>query len=171
MDKDTFDDLLIYLDDIAGLSQSEIRNYIKVTKKFFKWLCDDEPPRWVTKLKLETVESPVQPSDLLTQEEVDKLLGACRHPRNKAFIAVMLDSGMRVGALASCRIKNVEFNQYGAILYISKTSRSKKTAEPKGIPITWSTGYLNQWLSVHPMQNEPEAPLWTTINEPYQPLS
>ena len=78
---------------------------------------------------------------------------------------------MRVGALASCRIKNVEFNQYGAIIYISKTSRSKKTAAPKGIPITWSTGYLNQWLSVHPMQNDPEAPLWTTINEPFQPLS
>ena len=171
LDKDSFDDLLTYLDDIAGLSQNEIRNYKKVTKKFFKWLCDDEPPRWVTKLKLETVESPVQPSDLLNQEEVDKLLGACRHPRNKAFIAVMLDSGMRVGALASCRIKNVEFNQYGAIIYISKTSRSKKTAAPKGIPITWSTGYLNQWLSVHPMQNDPEAPLWTTINEPYQPLS
>lgn len=171
LDKDSFDDLLTYLDDIAGLSQNEIRNYKKVTKKFFKWLCDDEPPRWVTKLKLETVESPVQPSDLLNQEEVDKLLGACRHPRNKAFIAVMLDSGMRVGALASCRIKNVEFNQYGAIIYISKTSRSKKTAAPKGIPITWSTGYLNQWLSVHPMQNDPEAPLWTTINEPFQPLS
>jgi len=171
LDKDSFDDLLTYLDDIAGLSKNEIRNYKKVTKKFFKWLCDDEPPRWVTKLKLETVESPVQPSDLLTQEEVDKLLGACRHPRNKAFIAVMLDSGMRVGALASCRIKNVEFNQYGAIIYISKTSRSKKTMAPKGIPITWSTGYLNQWLSVHPMQGDPEAPLWTTINEPFQPLS
>ena len=55
---------------------------------------------------------------------------------------------MIVGALASCRIKNVEFNQYGAIIYISKTSRSKKTAAPKGIPITWSTGYLNQWLFV-----------------------
>jgi integrase/recombinase XerD len=171
LDKDSFDGLLTYLDDIAGLSQNEIRNYKKVTKKLFKWLYDDEPPRWVTKLKLETIESLVQPSDLLTQEEVDKLLGACRHPRNKAFISVMLDSGMRVGALASCRIKNVEFNQYGAIIYISKTSRSKKATEPKGIPITWSTGYLNQWLSVHPMQNEPEAPLWTTINEPYQPLS
>ena len=73
---DTFDELLTYLDDIAGLSQNEIRNYKKVTKKFFKWLCDGEPPRWVTKLKLETIESPVQPSDLLTQEEVDKLLGA-----------------------------------------------------------------------------------------------
>jgi len=76
-----------------------------------------------------------------------------------------------VEALAFCRIKNVEFNQYGAIIYISKTSRSKKTAAPKGIPITWSTGYLNQWLSVHPLQGDPEAPLWTTLNAPYEPLS
>lgn len=92
-------------------------------------------PRWVTKLKLETIESPIQPSDLLTQEEVDKLLGIYRHPRNKTFIAVMLDSWMRVEvlALAGSRMWNS-----GAILiiYISKTSRSKKTAAPKGIPIT-----------------------------------
>ena len=64
---------------------------------------------------------------------------------------------MMVEALAFWRIKNVEFNQYVAIIYISKTNRSKKTAEPKGIPISWSTGYLNQWLFVHPMQGNPEA--------------
>jgi len=52
----------------------------------------------------------------------------------------MLDSGMRVGVLASTRVKNVEFNQYGAIIYISKTSSSKKTRHPRaysqpGVPV------------------------------------
>jgi len=140
-------------------------------QKFYRWRYEDDIPKWVTTLKLETIESTVQPSDLLTQDEVDNILAACRHPRNKAFIAVMLESGMKGGALASTRVKNVEFNQYGAIIYISKTSRSKKTTAPKGIPITWITGYLNQWLSVYPLQGDPEPPLWTTINEPYQPLS
>jgi len=171
MVQDDFDNLLFYLEDVRGISKGEVRNYKKAIKKLYRWRYEDDIPKWVTTLKLENIESTVQPSDLLTQDEVDKILAACRHPRNKAFIAVMLDSGMRVGALGSTRIKNVEFNQYGAIIYISKTSRSKKTTAPKGIPITWSTGYLNQWLSVHPMQNDPEAPLWTTINEPYQPLS
>jgi len=166
-----FDNLLFYLEDVRGISKGEVRNYKKAIKKLYRWRYEDDIPKWVTTLKLENIESTVQPSDLLTQDEVDRILAACRHPRNKAFIAVMLDSGMRVGALGSTRIKNVEFNQYGAIIYISKTSRSKKTTAPKGIPITWSTGYLNQWLSVHPMQNDPEAPLWTTINEPYQALS
>ena len=171
MVQDDFDNLLFYLEDVRGISKGEVRNYKKAIKKLYRWRYEDDIPKWVTTLKLENIESTVQPSDLLTQDEVDRILAACRHPRNKAFIAVMLDSGMRVGALASTRVKNVEFNQYGAIIYISKTSRSKKTTAPKGIPITWSTGYLNQWLSVHPMQNDPEAPLWTTINEPYQALS
>lgn len=64
-------------------------------QKFYRWRYEDDIPKWVTTLKLETIESTVQPSDLLTQDEVDKILAACRHPRNKAFIAVMLESGMR----------------------------------------------------------------------------
>ncbi len=166
-----FDNLQLYLEDVKKICSGEIRNYKKVTKKFFSWLGNGEPPKWVSKLRLEVIESPVQPSDLLTQSDIDKLLAACSHPRNKAFIAVMLDSGMRVGALASTRIKNVELNQYGAIIYISKTSRSKKTTAPKGIPITWSTGYLNQWLAVHPMRDIPDAPLWTTFNQPHEAMS
>lgn len=171
MEQNDFDKLQLHLEDVKKICAGEIRNYKKVTKKFFSWLGNGEPPKWVSKIKLENIDSTVQPSDILTQADIDKLLAACRHPRNKAFIAVMLDSGMRVGALASTRVKNVEINQYGAILYISKTSRSKKTTAPKGIPITWSTGYLNQWLAVHPMKDDPEAPLWTTLNEPYQAMS
>jgi integrase/recombinase XerD len=170
LEQTDFDKLLLHL-EVRGICPGEIRNYKKVIKKFYRWKGDGDLPKWVSNLKLKSIESTVQPSDLLTQSEIDKILGACRHPRNKAFIAVMLDSGMRVGALASTRIKNVEFNQYGAIIYISKTSRSKKTSAPKGIPVTWSTGYLNQWLAVHPMKDDPEAPLWTTLNEPYQAMS
>ena len=173
LDQDDFDQLLMYLEDIRHLSPGEIRNYKKVTKKFYKSLYEDSDdiPKWVKNLKLGNVDSPVQPSDLLTTDDMDKLMAACRHPRDKALITVLADGGMRIGALASCRIKNVEFNQYGAIIYISKTSKSRKTAKPKGIPITWSTGYLNQWLNVHPLKDDPEAPLWVTLNKNQEPMS
>ena len=71
---------------------------------------------------------------------------------------------MRVGALASCRVKNVDFNKYGAMIYLSKTGVNK-TTHAKGLPLTWSTGYLNQWLAVHPFHEDPEAPLWITLNK------
>lgn len=170
LDQPDFDKLLLHL-EVRGISTGEIRNYKKVLKKFFRWKTEDDLPRWVDRLKLKSVDCTVQPSDLLTQSDIDKMLKACRHPRNKAFIAVLLDSGMRVGALASTRIKNVEFKQSGAIIYISKTSKSKKSTAPKGIPLIWSAGFLNQWLAIHPLKDDPEAPLWTTLTIPHEALS
>jgi integrase len=171
IDQMDFENLVMYLEDVKELSPGGIRNYKKFVKKFMRWYHNDEPPKWVKNLKLKNFTNQVQPSDLLTQEEFDRLLAACRHPRDVALIAVLADSGMRIGALLSCRIKNVVFNQYGAIIYISSTSRSKKNAEAKGIPLTWSTGKLNQWLAVHPLKDEPEAAMWVTRNKNMEPLS
>jgi integrase len=169
--EDDFNFLLVSLQNDRGLQPASIRNYRKVTKKFFGVITAGEPPKWVQRLKLKTLDTPIQPSDLLTQAEFDRLMEACRHPRDRALISVLADSGMRVGALASCRIKHVEFNQYGAIIYLSKTGQSNKTTPAKGIPLTWSTGYLNQWISVHPLREDPEAPLWITRDKKQEPLS
>lgn len=169
--QDDFDLLMMRLEDEHGMRPGTIRTYKKMIKKFFRVLGDGEQPKWVQKLKLKSIETPVQPHDLLTKEELDKMMDACKHPRDKAMIAVLADSGMRIGALASCRIKHAEFNQYGAILYISQTSKSKKTTAAKGIPLTWSTGFLNQWIAVHPLKNEPDAPLWVTLDNNIQAMS
>jgi len=169
--EDEFNLLLVTLQNEKGLKQSGLRNYKKVTKKFFNVITLGEPPNWVRKLQLKNIDSPVQPSDLLTQEEFDRLMDTCRHPRDKALIAVLADAGIRVGALASCRIKNVEFNQYGAIIYLSNTGQSNKTTPAKGIPLTWSTGYLNQWIAVHPYSEDPEAPLWITHDKNQEAMS
>jgi hypothetical protein len=63
---------------------------------------------------------------------------------------------MRVGALASFRVKNVEFNQYGTMIYFQKRELTDYTG--KGDTPYWSTGYLNQWLAVHFFHEDPEAP-------------
>lgn len=168
-----FDRVLVYMEDEysgrntgqKGLSRNSLRNYKKFMKKFHRWLGNGTQPDWIQNLQLEAIETPVQPSDLLTKEELDKLLNSCDHPRDKALISVLCDSGMRIGALASCRVKDVTFNDYGAVIYISKTSKSRKNTKPKGIPITWSTGFLNQWLAVHPLRDNLEAPLWIKKKE------
>lgn len=171
LDQDRFNELLMYLEDEMNLSPAELRNYKKVVKKLYGFLYGDDIPSWVRKLKLGSVETPIQPQDLPTQEELDKMLAASTNPRDRALLSVLCDSGMRVGALASCRIKGVESTQYGVILYISQTSKSNKTTPAKGIPLTWSSGYLQQWIAVHPLREDPEAPLWITLNKNQEPLS
>jgi site-specific recombinase XerD len=167
--EDDFNRLLVHLQNEHGLKSTSLRTYKKVTKKFFRVVTSGESPKWVQNLKLKTIDTPVQPSDILTQKEFDNLMEACRHPRDKALIAVLADSGIRVGALASCRIKSVEFNQYGAILYLSKTGLANKTTSAKGIPLTWSTGYLNQWLAVHPLKEDQDAPSGSHVTRTWNP--
>jgi len=169
--EDDFNKFMLNLQVDRELKDTGLRTYKKVTKKFFGVMSDDETPKWVQKLKLKTIDTPVQPSDLLTKEEFNKLMEACRHPRDKALIAVLADGGMRIGALASCRIKHVEFTQYGSKVYLSKTGMANKTTPAKGIPLTWSTGFLNQWIAVHPSKDNPEAPLWVTLNKKNEPMS
>ncbi|CAG0962408.1 hypothetical protein METP3_00917 [Methanosarcinales archaeon] len=157
--EDDFDRLIDGL-EVKGMNDY---NYRKVTKKFFKWHTNDDVPKWVRQVRLPHEETPVQPSDLLNKEHLDRLLNACEHPRDKALVAVALDSTMRIGAIGTLRIKGVEFNQNGAIIYMSTTSQNLKTTKPKPVPLTWSTGFLNQWLSIHPCKDDPDGPLWVNL--------
>ncbi|MCX9074189.1 MAG: site-specific integrase [Candidatus Methanoperedens sp.] len=162
LDSLTEDDFDIFLDrlEVQGKDNS---GYKKAIKKFFRFQTDDNPPKWIRELRLPQHDSPVQPADLLTTAELDILLNACKHPRDKAFIATLLDSCMRIGAIGTLRIKGVESNQCGGVLYMSPTSRNQKSTSSKPFPITWSMGYLNAWLDVHPDKNNPEAALWVSL--------
>ncbi len=162
LDKITEDEFYNFI-ELLEVEGKNTMNYKKEIKKFFRWLTEDNPPKWIQKLRIPQHNTPVQPSDLLTKAEIDKLLNACKHPRDKALIAVLLDSCMRIGAVGTLRIQNIEFNQSGAVLYMSTTSKNQKTTVPKPFPITWSTGYLNAWLDLHPDRNNPKAPLWVVI--------
>lgn len=162
IDSITEDDFDTFLDRLEAQGKDD-SSYKKLIKKFFRMHTDDNPPKWIRELRLPQHDSPVQPSDLLTTAELDILLNACKHPRDKAFIAIHLDSCMRVGAIGTLRIKGVESNQCGGVLYMSTTSRNQKSTPPKPVPITWSMGYLNAWLDVHPDKNNPDAPLWVSL--------
>ncbi len=50
--EDEFNLLLVTLQNEKGLKQSGLRNYKKVTKKFFNVITLGEPPNWVRKLQL-----------------------------------------------------------------------------------------------------------------------
>ncbi|TQD28263.1 tyrosine-type recombinase/integrase [Methanolobus vulcani] len=171
LEQDDFDEFLIYLEDEEEASPGTIRNYKKVTKKFFRFLTDDDVPKWVRKLKLGQVETHIQPQDLPDSKDIDKMIEVCTNARNRAIVATLYDGGFRPGALASCRVGSVESNQYSSIIYLPRTSKARKTTPPKGIPLTWASGYLQQWLAVHPLKDDPYAPLWVTLDKNQTALS
>jgi integrase/recombinase XerD len=74
LDPDTFDRLLIYLEDERKLSSGTIRNYKKLIKKFIRWSTAGDPPKWIRDLKLKAIESPVQPPTFQTKTNLPGFL-------------------------------------------------------------------------------------------------
>ena len=100
-------------------------------KKFYKWLRNTEdvyPPevRWIkTTMKRSSTKLP---EEILNQEEVKKLIAACTNLRDRAFVATLYESGCRIAELLDLKLRNIEFDEYGAVIRVQKNRIKKNQA-------------------------------------------
>ncbi|MGH9922011.1 MAG: tyrosine-type recombinase/integrase [Nitrososphaerales archaeon] len=136
-------------------------DYKVILKKFYQWLYNYEegyPPvvKWIKASN--NISNGLKKSDLLTPEEVKKLVEAATTLRDKALILVLAESGRRIGEILTLRIGDVEFDNMGArILVDGKTGRDH-------VRIIASAPTLATWLDNHPVRNDPKAPVWIGSN-------
>lgn len=164
---------IVTKDDILKLVQTfQERNYTAWTKhglkvmikRFYKWLKgnDEEYPmevKWInTNLKKSELRLPSE-GDLLTEEEVKKLIDAAMNPRDKAFISLLYETGCRVGELGNLKILNIKFDKMGAVLSVFGKTGSRN------IRVMASTPYLMSWLANHPNKDDRNSPLWISIGK------
>jgi integrase/recombinase XerD len=133
-------------------------DYKVVLKVFFRWLKkSDEYPDEVKWVKTTVKNHNTLPEEVLTEDDVRKLVEAATNLRDKAFILVLYESGCRIGEILTLRIRNVRFDDYGAILIVSGKTGDRR------VRIIASAPKLAQWLENHPQRNKPEAPLWVVV--------
>jgi len=143
------------------------QNYKVVLKKFFKWLKGDGeryPPEveWIT-TTLKSKDT-LLPSELLTEEDVMRLVEAASNIRDKAFIITLYESGARIGELASMRIADAQFNEKYVTLILKGKTGSRR------VPVVASMPYLLNWIQNHPKKNRKDAPLFCGLHDG-KPLS
>jgi integrase/ribosomal protein L40E len=166
--KATQDDLvgLVSLIDAKDYAEYTKYDFKIVLKMFYKWLQgnDEEYPKIVKwlKPKLRNVKRKL-PEELLTVEEVEKLAAATTNARDKAFVLVLYESGCRIGELLYLKLKNVQFDDYGAVLLVNGKTGSRR------VRIIASAQVLGSWLQEHPRKNDFNAPLWPARLNRYQP--
>ncbi|GAG38420.1 unnamed protein product, partial [marine sediment metagenome] len=142
--------------DLAEASKTEFRKTIKV---FYKWLNGGERyPECVEWIKTTEKRSNNKlPEELLTEEEVKRMISAAWTPRDRAIISLLWESGCRVGELLTMRIKNVSFEEnLTRITVLGKTGARR-------VPLLDSTPYLAEWLENHPFNEDSDAFLWVGI--------
>lgn len=97
-----------------------------------------------------------KPNQILTKEDIELLLKNALHPRDKALIVTLWESGIRRGELLSMKIGSVSFEENYTVISVEK---SKTVTRP--IALIQATPYLQNWiLNFHP-DPRPDNWLWT----------
>ena len=131
-----------------------------ILKQFYRWLDGEDYPK-IVKWICTTIPHKEKPltneSELLSEDEVNKIIATADHPRNKAVIAILAESGARVGEIGNLTIGQVHVDASGTVLTVSgKTGRRR-------LRVISATPYLLRWLDIHPDKENPNAPLWINI--------
>ena len=146
---------------VGELEKQDYAEYTKydfkiVLKLLYKWLKGNDevfPPEisWL-KPKLRNNAHKL-PEELITEEEVLKMAQATNNPRDKALILLLYETGCRIGELLSLKVKNVSFDQYGAILRVTGKTGDRRVRAIVSAPAlsTWLDNYGNA---------KPDSPLW-----------
>jgi len=156
--KDDIIDLLANFEK-RNFSEWSKHDYKVVLKIFFRWLrkTDEYPPevKWI---KTTVRNSHLLPDEILTEEEVKTMAENADNLRDKAFILVLYESGCRVSEILTLQIRNVQFDQYGAILIVTGKTGDRR------IRIIASAPKLFSWIENHPLRDRMDAPLWTSLS-------
>jgi hypothetical protein len=126
-----------------------------VLKRFFQWLRapPEEYPRWRRKhiypLEVEDLSTVLKknetklPSDLLNEEDVNRIISASNHPMLAAFVSFLDEVGAREGEELSMTIGSVVFNGTDVMCKLRG-----KTGE-RQIYLVKSVSMLSRWLDLH----------------------
>jgi integrase len=138
------------------VSASTKRDYKICLRKFFRWLYnDDSALNWI-KIKSKVNESKI-PEELLTEEEILRLIEVADHPRDKAIIATLYDTGGRIGEIGTLKIKHINFDEYGAQLVLNGKTGMRRVRAVFCVP------YLSSWLDIHPDRENPDSYVWIGV--------
>lgn len=143
------------------LSPATVMDYRKVIKKFYRWLLGDneEYPRSVSWIKVKSIKCKVTSSDVITEDELKRMIDVAKHPRDKAFIATLFNAHCRIEEFLNIRLGDVKFDADGAFLSIPQ-KKGQEDVSYRTVFIDFAVPYLAAWMQMHPKKEDMAAFLW-----------
>jgi site-specific recombinase XerD len=159
-------DILTYFNDLTKkhrLKESTAELEKIIIKQFYKYLFDDELPKFWKGIKNNpSAFKSDKHNDILTQEEVFRMIDVCTNSEHKALISILYDTGARINELLSLNIGDV-FNDGEQVSLKIRNLEGNKTGEREiKIPLIISAKYLLNWLEDHPLKHSNDSPLFTS---------
>lgn len=156
MDKD---DIKEFLSSRSHLKDSSLVLYMVNIKQFFKYLYNSEDfPEIVNWMKPEKIKTNQKlPTDLITVNEVKSMIDSADHPRDRALISLIYESACRIGEIVNLDIKDVTFDQYGAVIMVDGKTGMRR------VRLINTSPYISEWINQHPFRNNRDSALFLSF--------
>ncbi len=125
-------------------------------KLFFRWLIPEREEDLFQNIKIKKPRRHLPVEQLITREDIARLVDACDKPRDRALIMLMWDSGARISELLNLNIGHVQFDRYGAVVIVNGKTGMRR------LRLIGSVPDLQTWINMHPLRADANAPLFVT---------
>ena len=131
-------------------SKNFIYDTVTIIKPFYLWMIEEGylnlPEKSITSLKRPKRDLMTKTvADILTEEEIKKMVEACESTRDRAVIMMLYDGGFRIGELGKLTWGQVSFDQYGVVVNVDE-----KTGKPRYVRLLAASPYLAKWKDDYP---------------------
>ncbi len=103
--------------------------------------------------------------EVLSPEEIGRIVDACNNQRDRALIFVGYESGARAGEILSLRLRDIELDRYGAVAIVKGKTGERRIRLIRSVPD------LQLWLNIHPLRENKDASLWPTRWNKTEPIT
>jgi len=127
-------------------------------RAFYKYLFQSNTyPDVVSWIDLGKDDSHKLPEDMLTEDDIERLIGVCKNQRDKTLVALLWDTGMRVGELLNLKVRDVKLTDNVSFVMVSGKTGDRR------VPITFSVPYLANYINNFRQNTLQDDPLLCTF--------
>lgn len=149
-----------YAKDMGWSSTTKRVKWNSHLKPYLNWVFKGDIPQ---ELKKVNIKNDTKRKKALSAQEVEALIKSAPHVRDRCYIAMQTDTGLRKGELTGIRIKDITFKPEYAEIEV-KHSKSKKKNDYFSVVVVRAFPYLVEWMQVHPYGDNKEAFLFCTYS-------
>ncbi len=125
--------------------------------QFFQWCLDETDnekfsiiTRKLKRLKIDRVKKVINPSDLLMPEDIKKLINVATIERDRCIVAVLYESGIRIGELLALTSDMVQMDEIKQEVTMHIPNEQGCKTGARSVVCLEVYGYVQDWLKCNP---------------------
>jgi len=146
-------------------SKNFVYDTVTIVKPFYLWMIEAGYSRLKEKdiLALKRPKRDLMTktvADILTEEEIKKMVLTSESTRDRAIIMMLYDGGFRIGELGKLTWGQLSFDSYGVVINVDE-----KTGKPRYVRLIAATPYLAKWKDDYPFEPTGNNLVFTSLQK------